>query len=64
MMQGLADGCRNDLKWESQSTNTNFRSGSSYTTYKCVKDPSLVYSKIIMVRSIIENHLTEILVQI
>ena len=37
----IADGCRNDLKWEIQGTTTNFRSGSSYTTYKCVKDPSL-----------------------
>ena len=41
----IADGCRNDLKWELQGTTTNFRSGSSYTTYKCVKDPSLRLQK-------------------
>ena len=42
MMQELADGCRNDLKWESRSNYTNFRSGSSYTTYKCVKNDTRV----------------------
>ena len=38
----ISDGCRSDLRWEVVSTNTNFRSGSSYTTYKCVKNNTRV----------------------
>ncbi len=38
----ISDGCRSDLKWEVVSTNTNFRSSTTYTTYKCVKNDTRV----------------------
>ena len=37
----ISNGCRNDLKWEIVASGTNFRTSTSYTTYKCVKDSSL-----------------------
>jgi hypothetical protein len=41
----IANGCRNDLRWEIVASNTNFRTSTSYTTYKCVKDSSLRQQK-------------------
>lgn len=38
----ISDGCRSDLRWEVESTNTNSRSGSFYTTYRCVKNNTRV----------------------
>ena len=38
----ISDGCRSDLKWEVVATNTNFRSSTTYTTYKCVKNDTRV----------------------
>lgn len=41
----ISNGCRNQLKWVLTETGTNFRSGNSYSTYTCVKDPSLRQQK-------------------
>ena len=41
----ISNGCRNDLKWVVTETGTNFRSATEYTTYTCVRDPSLRQQK-------------------